>query len=405
MTDTVGFIHKLPHQLVDAFRATLEEVNRADVLVEVVDAVGRPRNAEHRATVQTVLDELGAGDKPRLVAFNKADLLDPGARRPTAGAGGRRLGARLGGDRLRPGHAAGRDCGAPGVAVGGHRRRGAVRGGRAAGAGPRARHGRVEYRERDVRVTRPDGTALAGELRSVADAGRRRWPPRAWRPERPDGRRVRPAGRHGPDGDRRPGRWSVADGRRGRRWREAIVGEGGLRHSLLLETAPDGAFSHLELATPAGLLTLHPEGDGTLHGNAIEAGGIRHVVGLPWEAGGVVDIEGSPVAGGAAPCLLAGAIVPGASARRTLLRVTAGLLITTGPGIGRADRRRDVADRRRPAVPRRRDGLPLLADSRGVAARTTEPATDPQDEPRDRGLVVDNVDKIDAGGSELGTRG
>src|SRR5437868_2141451 len=79
VTDTVGFIHKLPHQLVDAFRATLEEVNRADVLVEVVDASDE-HFEEHRATVQTVLDELGAGDKPRLVAFNKADLVESAAR-------------------------------------------------------------------------------------------------------------------------------------------------------------------------------------------------------------------------------------------------------------------------------------------------------------------------------------
>ncbi len=79
VTDTVGFIHKLPHQLVDAFRATLEEVNRADVLLEVVDA-SDAHFAEHRATVQTVLDELGAGDKPRVIVFNKADLLDPAAR-------------------------------------------------------------------------------------------------------------------------------------------------------------------------------------------------------------------------------------------------------------------------------------------------------------------------------------
>ncbi|HLX35829.1 MAG TPA: GTPase HflX [Candidatus Limnocylindrales bacterium] len=78
LTDTVGFIHKLPHQLVDAFRATLEEVNRADVLIEVVDA-SDPHLAEHRATVQQVLDDLGAGEKPRLVAYNKADLLDPAA--------------------------------------------------------------------------------------------------------------------------------------------------------------------------------------------------------------------------------------------------------------------------------------------------------------------------------------
>jgi len=74
LTDTVGFIHKLPHQLVDAFRATLEEVNRADVLVEVVDA-SDAHATEHRATVQQVLDELGAGEKPRLVTYNKADLL------------------------------------------------------------------------------------------------------------------------------------------------------------------------------------------------------------------------------------------------------------------------------------------------------------------------------------------
>ncbi|MDQ3871406.1 MAG: GTPase HflX [Chloroflexota bacterium] len=78
-TDTVGFIHKLPHQLVDAFRATLEEVTRADVLLEVVDASDRHAE-EHRSTVQAVLEELGAGDKPRVVAYNKADLLRDAAR-------------------------------------------------------------------------------------------------------------------------------------------------------------------------------------------------------------------------------------------------------------------------------------------------------------------------------------
>ena len=78
VTDTVGFIHKLPHQLVDAFRATLEEVNRADVLLEVVD-VADTHAPEHRQTVQQVLDELGAGEKPRLLVYNKADLVDPAA--------------------------------------------------------------------------------------------------------------------------------------------------------------------------------------------------------------------------------------------------------------------------------------------------------------------------------------
>jgi GTP-binding protein HflX len=76
LTDTVGFIHKLPHQLVEAFRATLEEVTRADLLIEVVDGADA-HVREHRVTVAEVLDELGAGDKPRIVALNKADLYDP----------------------------------------------------------------------------------------------------------------------------------------------------------------------------------------------------------------------------------------------------------------------------------------------------------------------------------------
>src|SRR4051794_40535687 len=78
VTDTVGFIHKLPHQLVEAFRATLEEVTRADILLEVVD-VADSHAPEHRQTVQQVLDDLGAGDKPRLLVYNKADLVDPAA--------------------------------------------------------------------------------------------------------------------------------------------------------------------------------------------------------------------------------------------------------------------------------------------------------------------------------------
>ena len=87
MTDTVGFINKLPHDLVDAFRATLEEVMRAELLLEVVDAAD-PDFVGQQAAVQTVLDELGAGDKPRITVFNKIDLLaaDDGRRahRPSA---------------------------------------------------------------------------------------------------------------------------------------------------------------------------------------------------------------------------------------------------------------------------------------------------------------------------------
>lgn len=74
MSDTVGFINKLPHDLVEAFRATLEEVMRADLLLEVVDA-SDPDFVGQQAAVQTVLDELGAGEKPRITVYNKVDLL------------------------------------------------------------------------------------------------------------------------------------------------------------------------------------------------------------------------------------------------------------------------------------------------------------------------------------------
>jgi GTP-binding protein HflX len=75
VTDTVGFINKLPHDLVEAFRATLEEVVRADLLLEVVDAAD-PDFIGQQAAVQSVLNEIGAGDKPRITVFNKLDLLD-----------------------------------------------------------------------------------------------------------------------------------------------------------------------------------------------------------------------------------------------------------------------------------------------------------------------------------------
>ena len=125
--------------------------------------------------------------------------------------------------------------------------------------------------------------------------------------------------------------WSVAEGRRGRRWREAIGAAGGLRHSLLLETDPAGRFLHLELATPTGLLTLHPEPDGTLHGNVLESGGLRHVEGLSWDPEGVVDVAGSPVAGAAAAHRLRNALDPGASITWTTLWITGQLTVGVGP--------------------------------------------------------------------------
>jgi GTP-binding protein HflX len=169
VTDTVGFIHKLPHQLVEAFRATLDEVNRADVLVEVVDA-SDAHFEEHRATVQVVLEELGAGDKPRLVAFNKADLIDRSAQNgvvPAPAIAGSVFVSALTGygmDTLRAEIAAllaslwvDVDVALPyaaGELLARVRERGTVE---------------LEYREKDVRVRGRTAPALAAELTAAGD--------------------------------------------------------------------------------------------------------------------------------------------------------------------------------------------------------------------------------------------
>ena len=81
MTDTVGFIRKLPHQLVDAFGATLEETIRADVLLHVLDASAPEGEGEAmRRAVEEVLEAIGADSSPRVLVLNKVDLLDEPAR-------------------------------------------------------------------------------------------------------------------------------------------------------------------------------------------------------------------------------------------------------------------------------------------------------------------------------------
>jgi GTP-binding protein HflX len=82
LTDTVGFIRKLPHALVDAFSATLEEALGADLIVHVADAsVAEDELHEMLAAVDEVLAETGAGERPRLLALNKIDVLDEERRR------------------------------------------------------------------------------------------------------------------------------------------------------------------------------------------------------------------------------------------------------------------------------------------------------------------------------------
>lgn len=75
LSDTVGFVRELPHELVEAFRSTLEEATDADLLVHLVDA--SDADPDHQvASVHTVLDEIGAAEVPELIVFNKVDAID-----------------------------------------------------------------------------------------------------------------------------------------------------------------------------------------------------------------------------------------------------------------------------------------------------------------------------------------
>jgi hypothetical protein len=122
--------------------------------------------------------------------------------------------------------------------------------------------------------------------------------------------------------------WTVAEGRAGRRWREVVSQGGTVLHALLLETDPDGRFSHLELARADGLWTFHPEPDGTLHGNRV--GGakpdVRHVAGWPFVPDDALVVDGSPISLAAIAWRWARSLAPGKVASAE----TAGVLIRPG---------------------------------------------------------------------------
>jgi hypothetical protein len=124
--------------------------------------------------------------------------------------------------------------------------------------------------------------------------------------------------------------WSVAEGSKGRRWREVVVRDGTVVHSLLLETFPDGRFAHLELSTAAGLLTLHPEADAALHGNAVTGEGVTHVVGLPWPDGSVLLVEGSAISR-----VAAAATIDERASAVTAVRVASDLDLAPATVVGR----------------------------------------------------------------------
>jgi len=88
--------------------------------------------------------------------------------------------------------------------------------------------------------------------------------------------------------------WSLAEGERGRRWRWTVSDGGRLRHVALVEIDPTGRFARLELASQAGMLTLHPEPDRrSIHGNVVSADGVRSLS-FDWSASAALTIAGDP---------------------------------------------------------------------------------------------------------------
>jgi hypothetical protein len=168
---------------------------------------------------------------------------------------------------------------------------------------------------------------------------------------------VRLAG-HGRRADGAHVVWTLAEGRRGRRWRETVSRDGRMLHALLFETGSDRRFTHLELATPDGLATLHPEGDGTLHGNVVRAGrGVAHVVGLPYAAETTVVVAGSVMAAAALAWAEAG---EGTGLREVVVLDPAGLDLTVRPA---TDEDRLAIDDR--GAPRLDDGAVWALESEG----------------------------------------
>jgi GTP-binding protein HflX len=87
IVDTVGFINKIPHSLIEAFKSTLEEVSRADLLLHLVD-MANPLYDEHVDVIEKVLDEIGAGEIPTVLVPNKVDLASSAGARQLKSAKG-----------------------------------------------------------------------------------------------------------------------------------------------------------------------------------------------------------------------------------------------------------------------------------------------------------------------------
>lgn len=121
--------------------------------------------------------------------------------------------------------------------------------------------------------------------------------------------------------------WSVAEGGRGRRWREAVIRDGRLLAARLVELDPAGQFQRLEETTGSGMLTLHPDEDGQLaEGNVVAAGGVRPLR-FPWGSGHRVFVVDSIAVAALAARDMAGEIALGASGVSRVLFVDRDLSI------------------------------------------------------------------------------
>ena len=145
--------------------------------------------------------------------------------------------------------------------------------------------------------------------------------------------RVRLAG-HGVDRLGRAVTWTIADGERGRRWREATGSAGAdtatsLAHAVTIETGHAGQWLRLEVAAPAGLLSLHPDRDGSINGNVISETGVRHVA-LGVVQPPLVDVRDSLVAETALCRALERLVAAGEGITLSVMRVSPSLDVAIG---------------------------------------------------------------------------
>jgi len=159
--------------------------------------------------------------------------------------------------------------------------------------------------------------------------------------------------------------WSLAEGGRGRRWRATATLDGRIRHALLLEVDRSGRPARLELATEAGMLTLHPEPDGrSIHGNVVHRGGVRPLA-LTWSPDHDLEIVDGPLATAVMLRRLSSSVRVGEGETVPVLAIDASLAVRPGNRLVRrlADRRwivADLAGAREMAIELDANGIPQL---------------------------------------------